>query len=425
MTPGKIACFWGTALLLCAGSSACASPGGVAPAADAAAMPAMRPAASAPGAPRRWLFPPTPGGVHLNLVFNYAVPHLRSELGVVDVVWGSRSPKPLQVFNQYYTPFERDGQAAGRHTLAWFKHNHPDWIEYLCDRKVAFEFRERYDVPLDIANPAVLQYQRSTFVEPAFAAGYRSVDFDNLSLGNYSRRCGHYTTSGAWVAQYSGKWDDPQYLHDVLAWASGTYAYVHAYSPSATMAINYSYQTGFGFATNRALMTDADEVLDEGGFTSYGMRGYNVTTGKQWARIVRSIRMLQANGTCYMENGEEPGLSSRISQAERLWVVGNYLLTRDDCTYVWISGYTASGAQDYGRILLYPEYALPIGAPTGAARAAGGGWTRPYTHGLVLVNPSARAVTFALQGTYKDENGASYAGSIVLPSGAGQILLAK
>ena len=41
-------------------------------------------------APRRNLFPPTPGGIHLNLVFNYRVTNLHREIGVVDVVWGSR-----------------------------------------------------------------------------------------------------------------------------------------------------------------------------------------------------------------------------------------------------------------------------------------------------------------------------------------------
>ena len=95
--------------------------------------------------PRRAVFPPTRSGVHLNLVFNYAVPDLRREIGVVDVVWGSRSPLPRQVFNQFYTPFERDGPYAGTHRLAWFERYHPDWIEYRCDRKTpAWESSSMY-----------------------------------------------------------------------------------------------------------------------------------------------------------------------------------------------------------------------------------------------------------------------------------------
>lgn len=387
------------------------------------ALPALRIPAASP-APRRAVFPPTHANVHLNLVFNGGVRDLRKEIGVVDVVWGSVSPRPPQVFNQFYTPFERDGPYGGTHSPAWWKQHHPDWIEYRCDRTtIAYEFGEKANVPLDIANPGVLAYQRSSAVDPAFAAGYRSIDFDNLSLGNFARRCGHYASSGAWVAQYSGAYGDAAYRNDVIAWAQSTYAYVHAYAPSATMAINYSYQSDSTFAQNMALMTQTDEVLDERGFTNWGDRRDGPATGTEWSQIVRAIRALQNGGTCYMENGEEPGASQDISQAQRLWVVGNYLLTRDDCTYVWMSGFSPSGAQQYGRLWIFPEYGLKVGEPTGSAAAAGKGWERSYANGLVLVNPSNARVTFHLEGRYVDENGKRYASSIALPGGTAQILL--
>lgn len=379
--------------------------------------------AGADFAPRRSQFPPTPSSVHLNLVFNYKVRDLNREVGIVDVVWGARSPNPKRVYDQFYTPFERDGP-YGRpvHTLAWWKQNHPDWIEYRCDRKsVAFEFHE-HDVPFDIANPAVLQYQRSSAVDRPLAAGYRGVDFDNLELGNYSHRCGHYE-SGNWVQQYTGAYKDPQYTSDVLSWARLTYDYVHHYSATATMAINFSYSSAFNDRQNRELATMTDEVLDEGGFTNYGSQGDNVTTPRQWRQIVGFIRTVAANDGCYVENGEEPSLSKDITQSERLWVVANYLLIRDDCTYVWISGFTKSGAQDYGRILLYPEYKLAVGKPTGSAQAAGAAWQRKYSGGLALVNPSDRSVTIPLHGSYADENGTHYSHSITLARTTGEILL--
>lgn len=375
-------------------------------------------------APRRAQFPPTQSGIHLNLVFNYRVRDLARESGLVDVVWGSRSPDPKQVDNQFYTPFERDGP-YGRpaRTLAWWKRNHPDWIEYRCDRtRVAFEFGEP-DVPLDIANPAALAYQRRAAVEPALAAGYRGVDFDNLELGNYWHRCGHYDAAGGWVAQYTGKDDDPQYTADVIAWARNTFGYIHRHSATATMAINFSYDPGFSESENHELATLTDEVLDEGGFTNYGSTGDNVTTPQEWRQIVGLIRAVQSNRGCYVENGEEPSLSKAITQTERLWVAANYLLTRDDCTYVWMSGFTKNGAQDYGRILLYPEYRLPVGRPIGPPQRVGGAWLRTYSGGLALVNPTERGVTIALHGRYVDENGRRYARSIELPKTSGQILL--
>jgi hypothetical protein len=260
---------------------------------------------------RREQFPPTAGGIHLNLVFNYLVKDLDRELGVIDIVWGARSPRPTQVYNQFYTPFERDGPYGTSHGLAWWKRNHPDWIEYRCDRRnVAFEFGERRDVPFDIANPAVLAYQRTSAVDPALGAGYRGIDFDNLELGNYWHRCGHYDGAGKWVRQYSGQAGDPKYTTGVLAWARSTFAYIHRYSHAATMAINFSYDSGFNAETNHALTLTTDEVLDEGGFTNYGTQGQNVTTPQEWRNIVGMIHVIQANNGCYMENGEEPSLSS-------------------------------------------------------------------------------------------------------------------
>jgi putative glycosyl hydrolase-like family 15 (GHL15) protein len=377
-------------------------------------------------APRREQFPPTRSGFHLNLVFNYLVKDLHREVGLIDVVWGARSSNPKRVYNQFYTPFERDGPYGTSHDLYWWKRSHRDWIEYRCDRRtVAFEFGERRDVPFDIANPAVLAYQRASAVDAALAVGYRGVDFDNLELGNYWHRCGHFNAAGGWVRQYTGKPTDPQYTNDVLTWARSTFAYIHRHSRTATMAINFSYDSGFTDRTNYALAVATDEVLDESGFTNYGTKGRNVTTPREWREIAGLIRAVQANNGCYVENGEEPALSKNITQAERLWVVGNYLLIRDDCTYVWTSGFTRSGAQDYGRILLYPEYSLAVGEPAGSAQRAGDAWQRAYSGGLSIVNPSNRSVTIPLHGSYVDENGKRYASSITLPKTSGEILLRK
>jgi hypothetical protein len=383
-----------------------------------------RSAASPELSPRRNQFPPTPSGIHLNLVFNYRVKDVHREIGLVDVVWGASSPYPKQVYNQFYTPFERDGPYGASHGLSWWKRHHPDWIEYRCDRTtVAFEFGERRNVPIDIANPVVRAYQRSSAVDPALSAGYRGIDFDNLELGDYWHRCGHYKAGGTWVQQYTGKTNDPQYTSDVIGWAKATFGYIHRHSQTATMAINFSYDGNFSAALNHELAVQADEVLDEGGFTNYGTQGHNVTTPQEWRNIVGLIAAVQSNNGCYMENGEEPALSKDMTQAERLWVVANYLLIRDDCTYVWMSGFTKNGGQDYGRILLYPEYSLDVGKPLGDAQATGRAWERLYSNGLALVNPSNFSAKVLLKGEYVDENGRRYSGEITLAKSTGQILL--
>jgi len=88
-----------------------------------------------------------------------------------------------------------------------------------------------------------------------------------------------------------------------------------------------------------------------------------------------------------------------------------------------MSGFTKSGAQDYGRILLYPEYSLDVGKPDAPAKRAGDAWQREYSGGLALVNPSNHSVAIPLHGSYVDENGKRYAKSITLAKATGEILL--
>jgi hypothetical protein len=88
-----------------------------------------------------------------------------------------------------------------------------------------------------------------------------------------------------------------------------------------------------------------------------------------------------------------------------------------------MSGFTARHAQQYGRLLVYPEYRLHVGAPSGEAIREGLGWRRPYDSGLALVNPSGRPVTFRLHRPFYDENGNVRKGMLTLPATTGEILL--
>ena len=124
-----------------------------------------------------------------------------------------------------------------------------------------------------------------------------------------------------------------------------------------------------------------------------------------------------------MTNGEEPGPSNNISQKERLWVIANYLLVRNDCTYMYMSGFK-NKQQDYGRLILFPEYTLNIGHPTAVMTKTQGVWERLYSNGLTLVNPYNRTATVQLpQGSWNDVNGNPVASPVSLPQQTGQVLL--
>ena len=377
---------------------------------------------SEPASGRTQYFPDTSDGIHLEMVFNYNVNNPNIEEGVVDMVWGSNyATQPRGVYNTSYIPYSVDNFT---NTVAWYQTNHPDWLEYLCDRKtLAFEFGTTTLAPLDFASPAVRAYQWANWVDAPLAQGYGGIAVDTMSLTNDWQRCGHFDTAGQWVQQYTGQPDDPVFRHDVLGWEAATYKHVHDYSETATMQVNVSYEFGQSTADNLRLMTTTDLLFDERGFTNWGTASQNVPTPAQWEGIVAALLYVESKGLCYMTNGEEPQPTNEIPKAERLWVLANYLLVKNRCTYVYISGIT-DGQQDYGSLYVFPEYTVPIGHPVGLMFEQQGVWERRFSGGLTLVNPYNRTATVTLPwGDYVDVDGKPVGRTVTMLHQTGLILL--
>jgi type IV pilus biogenesis protein CpaD/CtpE len=383
------------------------------------------PSASRPAAPydrsHARQFPDTTSNVHLEMVFNYGQKNVNAETGVVDMVWGSSyAAKPTGVYNTAYIPYSVDNLT---YPLSWYEKNHPDWIEYKCDRKSpAFQFGAKQLEPLDFTNPAVQAFQWSKWVDPQLAAGYGGIAVDTMSLTNDWKQCGHFSNGGAWVAQFTGHENDAAFRSAMLSWEANTFAHVHAQSPTATMQVNYSYEFGVSRADNLQLMTTADLLFDERGFTNWGSRR-NVATPAEWRGIVGAIAYVESKSGCYMTNAEEPGPTSGITPQERQWVIANYLLVKNDCTYMYMTGYDGK-SQGYGVLVTFPEYKIAIGSATGSMKAGQGAYSRTFTNGLAIVNPNANSVTFDLpSGTYETVDGHVEGPAVTLGPSTGLILL--
>jgi len=365
-------------------------------------------------------FPKTTDNVHLEMVFNYDQKDLNKETGVVDLVWGSSyATEPAGMYNSWYIPYSRDDYG---YPVKWYRKNHPDWLEYKCDKKtLAFEFGDDQLAPLDFANSEVQAFQWTNWVDAPLAQGYQGIAVDNMDLTNDWGRCGHYDLRGKWVQQYTGKLNDPAFRDDVLGWEAATYQHTEQYSSTATMQVNVSYQFGEPDKDNLQLMTTTDLLFDERGFTNWG-DGQQVTP-QEWEGIVRALQYVQSKGLCYMTNGEEPGQTKRITQKERLWVIANYLLVKNDCTYMYISGFNGK-QQDYGRLIVFPEYKVQVGAATEDMHRTQGVWERMYATGLTLVNPYDQTAKVKLPaGKWVDVNGKPVGKYVTLQQQTGTVLL--
>src|SRR5271166_3825838 len=130
-------------------------------------------------------FPNTEDNIHLEMVFNYDLTQsqLGTETGVVDVVWGSSwATLPPGMYNSSYIPYSVDNFT---HMVRWYEANHPDWLEYLCDKKtLAFEFGTTTLAPLDFSNPEVQAYQWANWVDAPLVAGFQSIAVDTMDLTN-------------------------------------------------------------------------------------------------------------------------------------------------------------------------------------------------------------------------------------------------
>ncbi|MBI5709776.1 MAG: hypothetical protein HZC42_05625 [Candidatus Eisenbacteria bacterium] len=101
--------------------------------------------------------------------------------------------------------------------------------------------------------------------------------------------------------------------------------------------------------------------------------------------------------------------------------LASYLLGRrtDDASL-----FTFTTAASLDTAVYHPLYDLDLGAPTGAMELAQGVYRRDYEDGVVLVNPTptGRIATLDSASYYRDLDGATVHGSVMLPPNSAQIL---
>jgi hypothetical protein len=345
-------------------------------------------------------------------IFNNWVANPLDEVGKVDLVWGSKfATKPEGIYNLFYYPFDRDldrGTGEGHHDINWFLRYHPDWIEYTCDQSTpAYEYGDS-QVPLDISNPAVLDYMMQTYIIPAIQDGYQGIAFDNVDFNNNGFRCGIWR-NGEWVAQ-------PYYIQNVLSWAEWMYTQLH--SLNVSVAMNFPYDINRPTQSNQ-MYQYLDIAVDERGFTNWGGLQGNYLSGETWLTIIQALQSLDTNGKGFVTINEMPEPFAEVSLKEKQWALANYLLAKGEYSYIAITG-----IQEYGRIFTAPEYSATIGYALNSMYKDQGVFMRDFSTGKAIVNPSPyQSFTISLPpGIYQDFYG-NKLDSITLEPRSGIVLL--
>ena len=333
-----------------------------------------------------------------------------------------------------------------------------------------------------MSNPEVVAWQVEHLVTPARDKGYDAVAWDNYGLDNGFQGCGVFR-DGTWVQLYSGKTSgDTAYSNAMVAWLANVKKAVNALSTTSgrPMLVIPNFSVG-GFKHDDPLVlavaAATDGVLSEAGFSDYGCQPHCMT-GADWAERVAFGLELQRMGVAYYPINEIGDVKhptnwslpcavdklNCITRAQREYVVGTYLLQKNNASAIYISGVqqpvnivtlfshrtrcigTATaripGSSFLRSVLQFhdryggwpkcePECSAAVGTATGpAARDASTGvWSRRFHGGLVLVNPAtppATPVTVPLNSNewrYTDVYGKAVSGAVELAPASAVILL--
>lgn len=343
--------------------------------------------------------------------------------GRVYFIWASRSAKnDPPATGSFYLPYARDPNRR-EHTLDWYKEKHPTWVIYKSDRTTpayGFTYATGSAVPLDITNPEVREFYYTTYVQPGVDAGYSFIAFDNVELTNWDQRSGHFDGDGKWVQQFSGERIDDAYAKTVLAWMKFLTDRLHA--KGVRVAANVTFPNGKSavFPHVLQMVELVDLWLDEQGFTLHRDR---VLSDEQWLQKFNFVRQVAPSRYYLSVNQMTTRHLADASESQMDWAVANYYLYREDKTLL-----SVSGLQEYGVFLDAPALHVDLGHALAPPEKDGWGtWTRSYSKGLVIVNPSSKSgATVKLKpGIWVDSHGKEHQHSVELAAISGMMLHLK
>ena len=408
-------------------------------------------------------FPPGPSGgsgvagaVNMFQIFDYSTTGAQSTAAAKNTtaVWGAgdgdagasaatwRAGNPNLSAIQYFVQ-PTDYNPISHHNLAWFQANHPDWVVYDCDSNnqpthvVAYQPGLPSDVPLDIHNADVVQYQIQTVADFAIAHGANAIGADQTLFFDYDGKqapgfygCGIYQ-NGAFVRRWGASGGgfpnhDPQWNHDVSAWAATAKQILNT-NPTYVahhLKLFVNHPAGnLANADEQKLIANVDGMVDETGFVDYGnyasvpslfptALAYMEYVQRQSKAILMTAKFSGSLNGDSSDNG--------LTASQVAYAIGSYLIGNEGNASLFIT------PGPYGAVYNYPQIATinsQLGTSCGGYINAGSAYVRKFSHGMVVVNPSTTSATLTLNGIYSDVMGRGVTGTTLNVSPANAYIL--
>jgi len=351
--------------------------------------------------------------------------------------WRTSNPN---LRSSYYFLMDTDASTSSwggiGHSLAWWQANHPDWILYKCDATTnSPTMLPAYDgglpnVPLDIHNPAVVQYQIAQVVGPYAARNnYTALAADEVTYwigasggaGYYG--CGIYS-HGAFVRRYTGR-NDPNWATDVVNWVKAAHTILTT-NPSVApyhLKLIINHPGGMMNSNEATIAANVDADMDETGFTVYGR--YQTVSTIPVTREANWMQFMQARGVAVLINQDWGSLI--VGPAQRDYSAATYLLGNENAASVFVTPHKGYGVETY----YHPEYASAnLGAPCaeyyGGSVATPAIFYRKFANALVVVNAGGHGTELAPLPSghaYSDLEGRPISNPLSVAANDGYVLL--
>ncbi len=291
------------------------------------------------------------------------------------------------------TMYEIDTPEQRVRNLNWWNESvdgigHPDWVMYQCDgRTPAYSINPMRpgetepQIPLDITNPDVIQWQFQTVAGQDWEREYTAISADMLDLWNFNHACGVYRR-GEWVQLFSGEEEDPVFASAVINWARQMRARSHSMPSPKLLLGNAAPTFGYKGGDIAELAAHLDGVVDEQSFTGYGTGRWFITDDV-WLDKIHKMSEIQALGTAFFSHNTVDMFPPAPDELE--WILASFLMGRERSAYLLITRVGAQGV----RWPHLPAYDEDLGHPCGPMQASNGVYVRDFSKGMVVVNPSA------------------------------------
>jgi hypothetical protein len=388
---------------------------------------------------------------------------IQSEAPHYDSVWGSFDPSdwnaahPGMIVSRYMIPNEDDNLISG-HNLSWWQSNHPDWVLYACDQNgnptsdLPWAYTGFSDVPLDIHNPDVVNYQVHLLGDYMIANGYNTLAVDNITFINYLAApnpvlgegeqqpgwyaCGIYSQGpsvpSSFVRRYgsagSSDFDqpDPAWISDLINWLAQAR---NIFATDSTLApyhlhilVNHPVLDSGPDSNEQQMLSYVDGMVDENGYTHYGqlLSGGNFAGTLNWAEYLQSNHKA-ALITDYFCTGSSCSNDVATLSAQQVdWALASYAIGDEGGEDLYTSPHG-------GSIYSYrPEYATSYGMPCGSyTQPSSYVYERTFQGGLAIVNASGSSYNLALSSshTYHDIEGRTLTNPLTVAPEDGYFLL--